>query len=129
MFTGLLYGAMVFASEITVGNPHFPIHFWEFTRISAWKWSFPVHLGGFIWLVFWNEVLKKRPVIWPVIASISFFAAAEALNHQVFNFFIYAERPFGADISFLLIIGLYACLCLICSILLRIDGFAKRQYD
>lgn len=117
--TAVLYSILVFASEITLGNSDFPINFWIFVKIPAWKWSIPVHLLGLIWLVFWNSKLKGRPIIWTILVSTIFFVIAEALNWFAFNFFEYSKDPFGEVASFWIVIMLYVGLCTICCFLLR----------
>jgi hypothetical protein len=119
--TTILYTVLVFISEITLGNPAFPIHFWIFIQIPAWKWSIPVHLLGLIWLIFWNSRLKDKAVIWSILISILFFFLAETLNWYFFNFFIYSNEPFGEVASFWIVIILYISLCTICSFVLRRD--------
>jgi len=119
IITAILYTALVFLSEKTFGNPDFPLHFWIFTTIPVWQWRVPVHLSGFLWIVFWNMKLKDKPIGWPVFASLLFFFTAELLNKYLHHFFIYAGKPFGADFSFCVVIGLYAGLCTVCSLLLR----------
>ena len=119
LITAILYTALVFLSEKTFGNPDFPVHFWIFIAIPAWQWSVPVHLSGFLWMVFWNIKLKDKPIEWPVFASLLFFFAAELLNRHLLHFFIYANKPLGAEFSFWVVIGIYAVLCTICSLLLR----------
>lgn len=115
----VLYAALVFISENTLGNPDFPIHFWIFTTMPAWQWSVPVHFSGFLWIVFWNVKLKEESIVWAVVACLMFFFSAELLNRHVFHFFIYSRQPLGEDFSFWVVIGLYVGLCAICSLFLR----------
>ena len=126
LITAILYTALVFLSEKTFGNPDFPVHFWEFIAIPAWKWSVPVHLSGFLWIVFWNVKLKDKPIGWPVFASLVFFFTAELLNKYLYHFFIYSRQPLGEGFSFWVVIGLYAGLCTVCSLLLR--RFADQRF-
>ena len=119
--TALLYSTLVFMSEITFGNSAFPINFWTFVKIPAWKWSIPVHLLGLIWLIFCNATLKEKPKLWSILISSLFFFLAETLNWFVFHFFEYSNEPFGQVASFWIVIMLYISLCTICSFLLRMD--------
>jgi hypothetical protein len=120
--TTVLYTVLVCISEITLGSPAFPIHFWEFIQIPAWKWSIPVHVLGLIWLIYWSSRLIDKPVIWPILISSLFFFLAETLNWFVFNLFEYSNEPFGEAASFWIVIILYVTLCTMCSIVLRIDS-------
>jgi len=107
---------------MSLGNPDFIIHFWEFTKIPTLQWSLPVHFFGLVWIIFWNLKLLKKPIILPIIAALSFFLFAEVLNKNIFHFFDYSSKPFGPEISFWLVILLYAWLCTICSLVLRFNA-------
>ena len=115
----LFYTCSVVISEATFGNPDFPINVWRFEMIPTWQWSVPVHFFGFLWIVFWNVKLKEESIAWAVVACLTFFLFAELLNRYVFHFFIYSHKPLGEDLSFWVVIGLYAGLCAICSLFLR----------
>lgn len=120
--TAIIYGVLVFMSEITLGNPDFPINFWIFVNIAQWKWSIPVHLSGLLWLILWNFRLKDKSIIWSVLVASLFFIMAETLNWFVFGFFKYSDDPFGKVASFWIIITLYIILCTLCSFLLRMGN-------
>lgn len=119
IFTGLLFGIMVFIGEITLGNPGFPIHIYYFDKIPVWTWSVPVHVLGFVWIVFWNNRFIKKPIFVPVVFSITFFTLCEILNLSVLKLFKYSDYPLGPMFSFFMVIFLYVILCTINSIILR----------
>ena len=120
MKAALVYGLLVFLAEMTLGNPEFPVHLWAFHTLPAWRWSVPVHLFGFLWLAFWNRRLASKKMFWPILTGVYFFLAAETLNGFVFNYFEYAQQPFGGAVgSFWIVIALYAVLCAVSVHLLR----------
>ena len=116
----IFYSISVILAEATLGNPKFPITLWAFDNISVYKWSVPVHLLGFLWLIVWTAILSKKHFIYPAVITTLFFLAGETANWFLFHFFRYEETLFGsASFSFWIIICLYFLLCLFTSIILR----------
>lgn len=119
VFAAIFYGLSVTISELTIGNPNFPVTIWCFTTIPGWVWSLPVHTVGFLWLFAVNRWFEGKHIFVPVTLSTLFFFLAESANWFWFHFFQYGPRPFDSVISFWIVIALYAILCTFCSLLLR----------
>ena len=131
ILAAVCYVLLVGSSEATLGNPDFPFTVWRFETIPTWQWSIPVHVFGFIWLLFLNQLFYDRSIRIPIIVSTLFFLACETANWSIFNFFVYEPNPvgkaypLGAAGSFWLIILLYTVLCTITSYIFRINGTNK----
>jgi hypothetical protein len=123
--TVCFYAFLVVISEVTLGNPEFPITVWRFVTIPTWQWSVPVHAIGFILLFFFNWLFYDKSIRIPIIASILYFLICETANWYIFHFFVYEPYPagealpIGAAGSFWFIILLYTALCTATSLLLR----------
>lgn len=116
----IFYSISVFLAEVTFGNPEFPFTLWVFDNLSAYRWSVPVHLAGFLWLLFWSKVLHQKHILFPTVVATLFFLSGETANRFLFRFFTYEENPFGsAESSFWMIIGLYFILCFVTGFILR----------
>jgi hypothetical protein len=115
----IVYAILVLAAEISFGNPKFIFNLWTFETIAPWKWSMPVHLMGFLWILLANAILKDKPMIFAIMGSVLFFFAAETLNAFVFTFFVYSDRFCCSAFSFWTIVVQYFCLCALCSFILR----------
>ncbi|MFO7559623.1 MAG: hypothetical protein R6X10_12390 [Desulfobacterales bacterium] len=116
----IFYSISVFLAEVTFGNPEFPFTLWVFDNLSAYKWSVPVHLAGFLWLIFWNKMFAEKHVIFPAIMATVFFLCGETLNRFFLHYFKYQEIFFrSAEFSFWIIIGLYFILCFATGFILR----------
>lgn len=124
----VFYACSVVISEMTLGNPEFPISVWRFVTIPAWQWSLPVHAAGFIWIFLCNNRFYDHGMRVPIVVSTLFFLVCETANWSMFHFFIYEPYPMGdrfhlgAAGSFWFIILLYTVLCTVTSFLLRTSG-------
>ena len=119
------YAAAIFTTEMTLGNPDFPLHLWHFTAVPAWQWSVPVHAAGFLWIAFWSRVLRDRPAILSFGVSWTFFVSAETINRTMLGFFDYSSEPFGSNVSFTTVLILYAILCVAVMYAIRRYGPGK----
>jgi len=117
--TAIFYVFSVGISELTLGNPNFPVTIWWFTEIPGWTWSLPVHAIGFLFILAVNGWFERKHILAPVTVTTLFFFLAESANWYCFHFFQYGPHPFGPTASFWIVIALYAVLCTLCSLLLR----------
>ncbi|MEW6079278.1 MAG: hypothetical protein AB1724_15835 [Thermodesulfobacteriota bacterium] len=118
--TAVLFGLAVAAGELTFGNRAFPLNVWYFEKIAAWKWSLPVHLAGFLWLLACERVLKNRPAPAPIALAFLFFLAGETANWYVLKLFEYAgDGPVEKALSFWIVMAMYAGLCAGAILMLR----------
>ena len=125
----LLYAFVIVCGELTMGNPHFPIHLYTFTKIPAWQWSLPVHLTGFFWILFMSKRLGSSLVYIPILLSLLFFLTGELLNAFLFHFFSYEQYPFGPVFSFVAVIFSYLVLCSLCCFLMKEQSLAAKSTD
>jgi len=116
----LAYALSIAATELTLGNPAFPLYQWKFDSwVATLRWSVPIHVVGLLILFGanrWRLHQGKRggpAVVWtdlhqhPALAGLAFFLCAEAANFLYLHSFSYHYGVY----SLLLVLLLYTILC------------------